>query len=134
MGLLHYESFISSYKLFITPVIGEADLDSWRGGNQMIHCGELQNSNCRDSLRSCPVSSKESLISDTWDCVVKELWPLQVTGNTGKICVGAGIHMLVFESTEDLTHMNIAGKCLSWKREPDQQPAPPQYEPLNGHC
>lgn len=27
MGLLHYESFISSYKLFITPAIGEADSD-----------------------------------------------------------------------------------------------------------
>lgn len=83
----------------------------------MIHSSEVQNSACLDSL------SKERLITDTWDYEVTELWPLQVTGNTGKIdvclnkCVrvGAGILALphIFESTE----------------APDQQPAPPQYEP-----
>ncbi len=117
----------------------QTQIYSWRGGNQMILCGELQSSTCLDSQRSCPVLSKQRLISDTWDCEVKELWPLQVTRNTGEICVcpnwcvrvGAGILTLthVFDSTEDLTHMNTAGKCLSRKREPEQQPAPSQSSP-----
>lgn len=133
MGLLHYESFISSYKLFITPVIGEKDSDLLirRGGNQMFHCGELQISICLYSLRSCPVRSKRRLISDTWDCEVKELRPLQVTRNTGKIYVskwmrlcGCRHHMFLTDSiwtqqgSVSLESVNLSSSLLPHSMSP----------------
>lgn len=87
MGLLHYEWFISACKLCITPVICKADSDllveSRNSDDSLWWTAEQYLPRQTDKL----VLSKQRLISDTWDYEVRELWPLQVTGNTGKIDV-----------------------------------------------
>lgn len=106
MGLLHYESFISSYKLFITPVIGEAD------SHLLMEGRKLDDSLWRIKEQYLPRQPKKSwgrerLISDIWDCEVKELWPLQVTGNTGRESVCVQITVLCRVSASRLTLADV---------------------------
>ena len=135
MGLLHYESFISPYKLFITPVIGEADSDLLAGRKKSDDFTE------RYLPRQPEKSpSPEHRSSDRWRTGLRgegNSDPCRSLGILGKkigphgcTCVGAGIHTHpnVFESTEDLSLMNSAGRCLSRKRGSDRQPAPPRHE------
>lgn len=126
MGLLHYESFILSYKLCITPVIGEADSDLLVDGRKSDDSlwWNTQQDLPGQLKRLASSQQAQLLICDTW-----EPWPLQVTGNTGKICVHVGVGKLVFDSPSYLTHINSARKCLSGKCEPHQQPAPPCNSP-----
>lgn len=82
--------------------------------------GELQSSSFPKRMSSPEEANVWSVTHD-----YEELWPLEVTGNTGKTCVSrlmdthvaawlrSRLHVL--DSTEELTHMSTAGQCLSSK-------------------